>query len=124
MRSDIKDSLPDAVLAAVETVRTRYAEPLSLQKIAQELHMNPAYLGQLIKKHTGLTFHRQLLMARIERACVLLRQTANPISEISISVGFRNVDYFSQRFRNRMGMSPVAYRYAVAPKEETYAPHQ
>ncbi len=115
---------PDGVQATVDTIHTRFAEPLSLQKIALDLHMNPAYLGQLFKKHTGSTFHRQLLMARIEHACLLLRQTMSPVSEIAMSVGFRDVDYFSQRFRNRMGMNPVAYRYAVAPKEEPHATHQ
>ncbi len=117
------DSYPAGVRETVEAIRTRYTEPLSLTKIAQDLHMNPAYLGQLFKKHTGSTFHRQLLLVRIEHACLLLRQTLRPVSEIALSVGFRDVDYFSQRFRNRMGMNPVAYRYAVTPKEDTHATH-
>lgn len=116
-------TFPAAVQATVDAIRNRYAEPLSLNKIALDLHMNPAYLGQLFKKHTGSTFHRQLLMVRIEHACLMLRQTMSPVSEIAISVGFRDVDYFSQRFRNRMGMNPVAYRYAVAPKEDAHAPY-
>ncbi|MBN1776973.1 MAG: response regulator [Clostridiales bacterium] len=124
MLSNVRQAYPSAVLTAVEAIRTRYAEPLNLNKIAGDLHMNPAYLGQLVKKHTGSTFNRLLLMARIEHACPLLRQTASPVGEIAISVGFHDVDYFSQRFRNRMGMSPVAYRYAVAPKEDAHAPNQ
>ncbi|MFH1513797.1 MAG: response regulator [Bacillota bacterium] len=117
-------SLPAPVQATVAAIRGRYAEPLNLSQIANDLHMNAVYLGQLFKKHTGATFHRQLLMTRIEHACVLLRQTASPITEIAISVGFRDVDYFSQQFRNRMGMSPVAYRHAVSTEEEPHAPHQ
>jgi len=117
-------AFPAAVQATVETIRTRYAESLNLKNIAGDLHMNPAYLGQLVKKHTGSTFHRLLLMARIEHACPLLRQTASPVGEIAIRVGFHDADYFSQRFRNRMGMSPVAYRNAVAPKEDAHAPNQ
>jgi two-component system, response regulator YesN len=119
-----EQSLPAAVLSTAEAIRTRYMEPLSLSRIALDLHINPAYLGQLFKKHTGSTFHRQLLMVRIEHACLLLRQTMSPVGEIAINVGFRDMDYFSQRFRSRMGMNPVAYRYAVAPKEDVHAPNQ
>ena len=117
------DAFPPPVQAVTEAIRTRYSEPLNLHKIAEDLHMNPAYLGQLVKKHTGATFHRQLLLVRIEHACLLLRQTMSQVGEIAMSVGFHDVDYFSQQFRSRMGMSPIAYRYAVIPKEDAYAPH-
>ena len=121
---ETENALPPPVQATLEAIRTRYAQPLNLSQIAAEQHMNPAYLGQLVRKLTGATFHRQLLMTRIEHACLLLRQTANPVGEIAQSVGFRDVDYFSQQFRIRMGMSPVAYRNAVVREEEAHAPHQ
>jgi two-component system, response regulator YesN len=123
MKPETGNTLPAPVQSAVTAIRTRYNEPLSLSGIAESLHMNPAYLGQLVRKHTGTTFHRKLLTTRIEHACLLLRQTASPIREIATSVGFRDVDYFSQQFRIRMGMCPVAYRYAVVMKEEAHAPH-
>jgi AraC-like DNA-binding protein len=72
----------------------------------------------------GTTFHRLLLMTRIDNACLLLRQTVSPIGEIAGTVGFRDVDYFSHLFRSRMGMSPVAYRSATAVKENIHATHQ
>jgi two-component system, response regulator YesN len=124
MLPEIENALPPAVLSTLAAVRTRYTQPLNLSQIAEEQHMNPAYLGQLVRKLTGATFHRQLLMTRIEHACLLLRQTAIPVGEIAQSVGFHDVDYFSQQFRIRMGMNPVAYRNAVVRKEVAHAPHQ
>ncbi|HNW86097.1 MAG TPA: response regulator [Candidatus Limiplasma sp.] len=115
---------PPPVMAALAAIRTRYAEPLSMGSVAEELHMNPAYLGQLVRRHTGETFHNRLLDTRIGHACVLLRQTAQSIGEVAAEVGFRDVDYFSQRFRSRMGMSPVAYRCSETAKEGEHAPRQ
>ena len=123
MMPETEKALPEPVQATVAAIRTRYHEPLNLSRIAGDLHINPAYLGQLVRKHTGATFHRQLLVTRIEHACLLLRQTMNPINEVAVQIGFRDVDYFSQQFRTRMGMSPVAYRNAVASKEDLHAPH-
>lgn len=103
---------PPAVQAAIAMIDTRYAQALTMGKVAADLHLNPAYLGQLVRRYTGATFHQRLLNTRIEHACVLLRQTARPVMEVAMEVGFRDVDYFSQQFRGRMGMSPVTYRSA------------
>ena len=112
---------PAPVKTAVSIIRTRYSEPLSMGSIAGSLGMNPAYLGQLIRRYTGVTFHRLVLDTRMERASVLLRQTTRSISEIALEVGFRDVEYFSLTFRGRMGMSPLAFRGAGRSKEEGHA---
>lgn len=114
-RGEGGDCWPVPVQATLAAIRTHYAEPLSMADISQTLHINPAYLGQLVRRHTGATFHRLLLDTRIGHACTLLRQTSRPVGDIALEVGFRDVDYFSQQFRSRMGMSPVAYRTAGAP---------
>lgn len=113
---------PAPVQATLEAVRTRYPEALSMAGIAEELSMNPAYLGQLVRRYTGATFHRKLLDTRMERACVLLRQTVRPVCNIAQEVGFRDVDYFSQQFRRRVGMSPIAFRSAEGIGGGRYAP--
>ena len=120
-QSEGSDCCPAPVQATLAAIRTRYAESLSMADIAQALHINPAYLGQLVRRHTGATFHRLLLDTRIGHACTLLRQTSRTVGEIALEVGFRDVDYFSQQFRSRMGMSPVAYRAAGAPEEGSHA---
>lgn len=109
---------PAPVKTAVSIIRTRFNEPLTLNCIATGLGMNPAYLGQLVRRYLGTTFHRLLSDTRIERASVLLRQTARSVSEIALEVGFRDVEYFSQQFRGRVGMSPQAYRSAGLSGEE------
>jgi two-component system response regulator YesN len=124
MTREAENALPLPVRETAAAIRTRYAEALNLNRIAGDLHMNPAYLGQLVRKHLGTTFHRLLLMTRIDHACLLLRQTVTPVGEIAGTVGFRDVDYFSHLFRSRMGMSPVAYRNAAAGKENAHATHQ
>ena len=116
--SGIKDACPPPVRAVMDAVGKSYDKPLSIGSIAAGLHMNPAYLGQLILRHTGQTFHMLLLDTRISNACRLLKQTSHTIYEIAFMVGFRDVDYFSRQFRARMAMSPNAYRGAAGEKED------
>ena len=109
---------PAPVRAVLDTLDKEYDKALSISGIAAELHMNPAYLGQLILRTTGKAFHTLLLDTRVNHACRLLRQTSHPVGEIAFAVGFRDVDYFSRQFRARMSMSPNAYRGLDGGKEE------
>ncbi len=116
--SEDHDIYPVPVRAVLDTMEREYDKALSIGGIAAELHLNPAYLGQLILRTTKKTFHTLLLDTRVNHACRLLRQTARPVSEIAYSVGFRDVDYFSRQFRARMAMSPNAYRGFSGGREE------
>ncbi len=108
---DAEDA-PPAVRTALDYVRDHYAERLSIGELAERVGMNPAYLGQLIRRGAGRTFHQLLLDTRLTHACRMLRQTTRPVGHIEAEVGFRDVDYFSAQFRARMGATPNAYRCA------------
>jgi two-component system response regulator YesN len=110
----------------LDIVGKSYDKPLSIGSIAANMKLNPAYLGQLILHCTGQTFHTLLLDARISQACRLLKQTSHTIGEIAYMVGFRDVDYFSLKFRSRMTMNPNAYRGTAGEKEDAgnETPHQ
>ena len=110
---------PAPVRAVLDAVQTAYDKPLSLGDIASVLGMNPAYLGQLVLRNIGRSFHTLLLDTRLSHACRLLRQPTLPISEIARAVGFREVEYFSRQFRRRMSLPPNAYRGAANGKEAT-----
>jgi two-component system response regulator YesN len=115
----IKGAYPAPVRAVLDAVGKSYFKSLSVGSIAASLNLNPAYLGQLILRCTGQSFHTLLLDARISQACRLLKQTSRTVGEITYMVGFRDVDYFSQKFRSRMAMSPHTYRGTAGEKEDT-----
>ncbi len=107
---------PDAVRQVLQIVENEYYTPLSITDIAGRLYLNPAYLGQLVRRATGVTFNRHLLNVRLEHACRLLRQTRLTIREVAATVGIRDVNYFSTQFRHEFAMSPNAYRGLVVPE--------
>lgn len=47
---------------------------------------------------------------RIRMACMLLRGTTLPISEITERVGFEDITHFGRTFRRETGFSPTQYR--------------
>jgi len=95
----------------VEYILENFAKPLTLEAIAQQVHLSPAYFSSLFKREQGQTLTEFLTQVRLEKAKELLR--GNPslsIYEISKQVGYEDANYFSRIFKKKMGISPIAYR--------------
>ena len=59
---------------------------------------------------TGTTFNRFLVQQRISAAGQMLRNSRDAILSIAFACGFASVSQFYQVFKERMDMSPKAYR--------------
>lgn len=92
-------------------------EKVRLSDVAAQFGLSPQYFCSFFKENSGRTLIQHINFLRIERASRLLRETENPILEISLSVGFENVSYFIKRFREVYGCTPTAYRRSVCSRE-------
>lgn len=99
-----------AVERVMELIRTQYAEHLSVNGIAEQVHYSPAHLSMLFKKETGLTLSEAILRTRLKVAMDLLRTTLEPVSLIASKAGYADVQYFSRVFKQFTGFTPLEYR--------------
>lgn len=67
-------------------------------------------MSRFIKKKTGKTFKELLVEKRLRQAEYLLSNTALPVADIALSVGYENTSYFHRLFRSTYGMSPRDWR--------------
>lgn len=95
----------------IDELAARYSDPdLSVEKLAELVRLNPAYLSGSFKQETGCTLKRVITAMRINEACALLKNTNIPISEVSVKAGYLNPGYFAKLFRREKGCSPNEYR--------------
>lgn len=87
-----------------------YSSNLTLKTIAERFHINPVYLGQIFRKELGVYFNDYLHKLRIEKAKQLLLNSELRISEIAIRIGYRDDNYFSNKFQKQEKMTPHQYR--------------
>ena len=87
-----------------------YQNSLKLETRASLFGYNSSYLGKLFKDKIGQNFNSYLDHVRIQNAITLLDTTQLKIYEISSKVGYKNVDYFQQKFKKIVGMTPTDYR--------------
>lgn len=92
-----------------EFVTERYAEPLSLQLLADEIGMSANYVGSVFRSVTGIGFTDYLNEVRMNKARELLGPHAR-INEVARAVGVPNASYFCVLFRKAFGLSPGEYR--------------
>jgi AraC-like DNA-binding protein len=94
-------------------VHERYTEPLTLEALAAVLGRSTRYLSTLFRKQTGQSVYSLMTQTRMHHAAALIR-TGEKIEVVSLLVGYRSKKNFYRHFKERYGVTPLAYRTAVA----------
>ncbi|NOU86307.1 helix-turn-helix domain-containing protein [Paenibacillus sp. LMG 31460] len=98
------------ITRVIDIIGRNYCQDISLNSVAEELNLNPAYISRLFKQITGQPFVDVLKKVRIERSKELLVQSDLKINEISKQVGYSNSYYFIKVFKDMMGLTPGEYK--------------
>ena len=87
-----------------------YAKDLSVNDLAERVYMTPSYLSFVFKNETGQNLSKFIKAYRMEKAKEMLENTHKKVVTISNEVGYENVSYFCQSFREYFGISPQKFR--------------
>lgn len=96
----------DMVSKARLRIRESLESDVTIQTIAEELGVSYSNFRKLFKEYTGLspaTYQQEL---RLLRAKELLTTTELSIKEIAYRLNFESPDYFSAKFKAKMGFKP------------------
>ncbi len=102
--------LTGPVQNALDAIRKRYSEPLTVAELARELGMNQAYLSHLFAITIGVPFKQLLTAYRISIAEELLRDRNQRVFDVAVAVGFRSHERFRAAFKQATGISPREWR--------------
>lgn len=97
-------------LQIIKYLNGNFTKPISLQNIADELHLNPNYISQLFKKETQTTYIKYLTQLRINYAKKLLETTDLSVNQVCEKSGFNDYFYFLKTFKKITQISPSKYR--------------
>jgi AraC-like DNA-binding protein len=111
---DFSPSLNQKNVDKVDTITQHILSDLrkafSLDEMAEFIHMSPKSFSRFFKKNTGKTFVNYVNELRVEKACRLLLENDDSISNICFEVGFNTLSNFNRRFLEVKGLSPRDYR--------------
>ncbi|HSC39610.1 MAG TPA: AraC family transcriptional regulator, partial [Chitinophagaceae bacterium] len=82
----------------------------TVKLMADQLHVSPRYLTDLLKQETGKTAIELIHIFLVSEAKNLLKGEDSTVAEIAWSLGFENLPYFSRLFKKETGISPKQYK--------------
>ena len=106
------------VTRALELVRARSKNGLTVQEVAHTLGVSRQLLVLRIREATGTTLHALIAEHRFDHASTLLRQTSKPIKNIVDECGFKSRTHFMAAFRRKFGKTPSSYRAHFQPDRQ------
>lgn len=91
-------------------IDVHYNEDLKLEKLAELFGYNTAYLGRLLSFRIGTNFNLYIEKKRLDKAIDMLINTDIKIQDISLLIGYVNVEYFYRKFKKYTKLTPGNYR--------------
>jgi AraC-like DNA-binding protein len=91
-------------------IENNYTEAFSVESLAALAGLSVFHFCHLFKKITGKTISDYVNRIRISKAEALLRSTDMNITEIALSTGFNDINYFSRLFKRYKNISPSSLR--------------
>ena len=107
----------------ISYIQHHYASNISLNSLAEIVHVTPNYLSRIFKETTGENFKEWLTKFRIEKSKQFLADPSLKIYEVANMTGFYDYKYFSQVFRKYNGLSASDSRASLLAKNEQNNPH-
>ncbi|MBO5746983.1 MAG: AraC family transcriptional regulator [Clostridia bacterium] len=94
-----------------------YNGDISLQDIADELHVSRCYISRLFSRRLHIGFNDYINSLRVRNACEMLKTTDMSVTEVAYAVGYNSVRTFDRSFLNVRGMTPKEYRQKAFEKK-------
>ena len=88
-------------------VSENYDKNISISNVSEFLSYHESYINRIIKRETGLSFHKYLVSVRLNKAFGLLTSGYEiSVEEVALKVGFTDPKYFATCFKKHYGISP------------------
>lgn len=116
IQKDQEDTDKKVITIIKEYINANYHKDISLNTIADLVHLNPVYTSKFFKKQTDENFIDYLVQVRMERAKEHLKDVTLKIADISEMVGYKSDKHFLKSFKVYTGSTPTEYRNKILDK--------
>jgi transcriptional regulator GlxA family with amidase domain len=98
------------LLAAIAHMEAYVESPVAVSEIAASVKLSSRQLERLFQDRLGKTPSRYYLELRLQRARLLLGQTAMSVMQVAVACGFTSASHFSRCYRSYFNKAPTAER--------------
>ena len=101
----------DGLISKIITyIDKTYAQDLTIEEIAKNLHVSYYYMCHLFKEKCGISITTFRNQKKLEKSMKMLLQTNKKVSDIATACGFNTTSYYTEVFTRNVGVSPTKFR--------------
>ncbi len=109
-----KESLPTPTLSFADEVaiyiNRHHCRDITSEDICRRFNCSRSYMSGCFNRDMGMSVREYITRLRIEDAKQLLIHSKISITEIALTVGYTDSNYFTNLFKNKVGVTPGEYR--------------
>lgn len=110
-KENAKNNYSESIRKVLHFIDNNYKNDISLESVADVVHLHPNYLCILFKKETGVTFIQYLHTFRVNKAKdIILGDDEIAFNKIAYMVGYDNPCHFYKIFKKFAGVTPGQFR--------------
>lgn len=100
----------DTILRIKGLIEREYMRDISLDYVAEQVHLAPAYVSYIFKQETGQSLVKYVTDVKMTKARKFLEDKDMKIVQVGKACGYENQSYFNRLFKNYHGVTPKQYR--------------
>lgn len=108
--NDTANLKPNKYIHRIDAYIVSKKGDVTLEELARVLYLSPKQVSRIIRKEYGCSFPTLLNQRKLTTACMLLKYTDLPITQIATEVGYAYENYFFSQFKGAYGVTPLQYR--------------
>lgn len=115
-----KNNNNDIISTALEYVESNYCNNITLNDVAESVHLSRIYFHNMFIKATGETLHQYILKKRLIKAKQLIITSEKNYAEIAHECGFSSQSYMNHIFKRELGKTPGKYKKEIIANYERH----
>jgi AraC family transcriptional regulator len=104
---------PSRLRRCIEFMDARLNGALRLSELAREAGLSASHFARSFRHSTGKTPYQYLLLLRVERARIAMRDSRASLAEVALVSGFADQHHLARVFRRVTGLTPSSYRRSL-----------
>lgn len=100
----------DRIQSALEYARTHLDRPLSVEELADVVHLSPRQFTRVFTAETGQSPAKAVESLRLEAARVMIERSRHSLDRVAKETGFRDRRHMREVFMRGFGVPPQAVR--------------
>ena len=110
-KKEIGEETGSPMLASCKTfIQSHLHGKLTVQEIAEALHVHPTYLGTVFHREEGVSLYQYIINEKIRLAKNLLVYSSYSYLEIAHYLGFSSQSHLGTHFKKQTGLTLKDYR--------------